>query len=70
MVQGICRTVTNQELREPHKALDIVADIKKKRLEWIGHLARMDHRRVVTKIVHINWREEEWEDLDRDYWRI
>jgi len=29
---------------------DIVADITKKRLEWIGHLVRMDHGRVVTKI--------------------
>jgi hypothetical protein len=24
--------------------------IKKKTLEWVGHLARMDHRRVVEKI--------------------
>jgi hypothetical protein len=24
--------------------------IKKKRLEWVGHLARMDHKRVVEKI--------------------
>jgi hypothetical protein len=30
--------------------LDIIADIKKKRLEWIGHLGRMDHERVVKKI--------------------
>lgn len=37
-----------------YKDLDIVADIKKKRLEWIGHLARMDHRRVVTKIFAFN----------------
>jgi hypothetical protein len=27
--------------------LEIVADIKKKRLEWIGLLVRMDHGRVV-----------------------
>jgi hypothetical protein len=28
-------------LREPYKDLDIVADIKNKRLEWIGHVVRM-----------------------------
>jgi hypothetical protein len=36
--QGIWRIRTNQELRELYKYLDIVADIKKKRLEWIGHV--------------------------------
>jgi len=25
--------------------------IKKKTLEWVGHIARMDHRRVVEKIL-------------------
>jgi hypothetical protein len=28
---------------------DIAADIKKRRLEWIGHAVRMDHGRVVKK---------------------
>jgi hypothetical protein len=38
-------------LREPHKELDTVADIKKKRsLERKGHLARMHLGRVVKKI--------------------
>jgi sigma54-dependent transcription regulator len=32
-----------------YKDLDVVADIKKKRLECIGQLARMDHGRVVKK---------------------
>jgi len=32
---------------ELYKDLDIVADIKNKRLEWIGHLVRMDHGRAV-----------------------
>jgi hypothetical protein len=30
-----------------YKHLDIVADIKKKRLEWTGHVVRMDHGSVV-----------------------
>jgi hypothetical protein len=37
--------------------------IKKKRLKWIGHLVRLDRERVV-KIWRVNWREEEWEDVD------
>jgi hypothetical protein len=27
----------------------MVADIKNKRLEWIGHLVRVDHGRAVKK---------------------
>jgi hypothetical protein len=37
-------------MRELYKDLDIVADIKKKRLKWIGHLVRMDQGRTVQKI--------------------
>jgi hypothetical protein len=37
--QGIWRIRTDQELRELYKDLDIVAGIKKKRLEQIGHVA-------------------------------
>ena len=32
-------------LRELYKGLDITADIKKKRLKWIGHVVRMDQGR-------------------------
>jgi hypothetical protein len=42
VVQGVQRIRTDQELRELSKELDIVADGKKKRLEWTGHVARMD----------------------------
>jgi hypothetical protein len=41
---------TNQELRELYKDLDIVADIKKKRLKWTGHEVRTDQGRTVQKI--------------------
>jgi len=47
--QGIWR-ISDQELREPHKDLDIVAHSKKKRLEWIGHVVGMDQGRTVKKI--------------------
>jgi hypothetical protein len=48
--QAIWIIRTDQELREPHKELDLVADIKMKTLEWIGHVVRMDQGRTVTKI--------------------
>ena len=33
-----------------YKDLDIVADIRKKRLEWTGHVVRIDQGRTVKKI--------------------
>jgi hypothetical protein len=48
--QGIWRKRSNQEFREQYKNLDIVADIKEKRVEWIGHVVRTDQRRTVKKI--------------------
>jgi hypothetical protein len=44
------RIRANQELRELLQDVYIAANIKKERLEWIGHLVRMDHGRVVKKI--------------------
>jgi hypothetical protein len=40
--QGMWRIRCNQELSELYKDLVIGADIKKKRLEWVGHVVRMD----------------------------
>lgn len=37
-------------MREISKDFDIVTDIKKRRLEWIGHPLGMDHENVVKKI--------------------
>jgi hypothetical protein len=37
-------------MRELYKDLDMVADIKEKRLEWIGHLVRTDQGRIVKNI--------------------
>jgi hypothetical protein len=48
--QGIWRIRTNQELGELYKDLDIVAGIKKKRFEWMGHVARMDQARTVKEV--------------------
>jgi len=40
--QGIWRIRIKQELKEVYKDLDTVADTKNKRLEWIGHVAKID----------------------------
>jgi len=48
--QGIWRISTNQELRELYKDVDIAAGFRKKRLEWTGHVARMDLGTTVKKI--------------------
>ena len=48
--QGMWRIKISQELRELRKDLDIVVDIGKKRLEWTGHVVRIDQGRAVQKI--------------------
>jgi len=48
--QGMWRVRTDQELGELCKDLDIVADIKRKRFEWMGHVARTDQGRTVKEI--------------------
>ena len=40
----------DEELRELYRDLDTVAEIKKKWLEWIEHVVRMDQGRAVEKI--------------------
>ena len=47
--QEMWRIRTNQELRELYKYLDIVADIKKETLEWIGLVVRINQGRTVKK---------------------
>ena len=44
------RITCNKELKELYKDLDIVADVKNKRLEWIGHVERMDEVGTVKEI--------------------
>ena len=49
-MQGIRRIRIDQELRKIYKDLGTEVDIKKKRLEWIGHVARMDQGRTVKNV--------------------
>lgn len=48
--QGIWRIRTYQELWKLYKDSHILAEFRKERLAWIGHLIRMGHERVVKKI--------------------
>jgi hypothetical protein len=43
--EGLWRIKTYQELRQLYKDLDIAADIKNERLEWLEHMIRTDRGR-------------------------
>jgi len=57
--QGMWRIRTNRGLRELCQDLDIIADIAKKRLKWMGYVVRMDKGRAVKKYLRVNRREVE-----------
>lgn len=42
-----------QGMQERCTCLDIVPGHKRKILEWIGYLARMDHERLANKVLEI-----------------
>ena len=48
--QEMWRRRIDQEWGELFKHLDVAADIKKKSLEWIGHVVRMGQGRTVKKV--------------------
>jgi len=75
--QEIRKIRTNQEHRELCTNLYIVADIKRKTLEWTGHIVRMDQGRTDKKIFEsklegsrrkgrprLRWLE----DMQKDQW--
>jgi hypothetical protein len=47
---GIWRIRTNKEQMALYQELDIVAEIKKARLRWLGHVERMSDDRVIKKL--------------------
>jgi hypothetical protein len=47
---GIWRIRTNKELMALYQELDIVAEIKKTRLRWLGHIERMREDRVIKEL--------------------
>ncbi|KAJ9597611.1 hypothetical protein L9F63_011517, partial [Diploptera punctata] len=48
--QDIWRIRTNQELKKLYRDLDLVGDIRRKRLECVGHALRMGQERGARKI--------------------
>jgi hypothetical protein len=49
----------------PYRIPYILADVRRKRLEWVRHRFIMDHGRALRKYFRVDWwEEEEWEDLD------
>jgi hypothetical protein len=48
--QGVWRIRTNLELQNMYWSPDIVTEIKVRRLEWLGHVIRMDGARMAKKV--------------------
>ncbi|KAJ4440160.1 hypothetical protein ANN_08298 [Periplaneta americana] len=49
---GHWRIRYNTELKTQYKSPDIVAEIKARRLEWLGHVIRMNDQRIPKKILN------------------
>jgi hypothetical protein len=47
--QGVWRIWTNSELQNVYWSPDIVTEIRVRRLEWLGHIIRMDGARIAKK---------------------
>jgi hypothetical protein len=47
---GIWRIRANKELMTLYQELDIVAETKKAKLRWVGHVERMSEDRVIKKL--------------------
>jgi hypothetical protein len=52
--QGLCRIRSNLELQNVYKSPDIVIEIKIRRLEWLGHIIRMEDTRIPKMILNTN----------------
>jgi hypothetical protein len=49
-VAGYWRSRTNEEVRQLYGELDIVTEIKKGKVRWLGHVKRMSEERVVKRL--------------------
>jgi hypothetical protein len=47
--QGVWRIRTSLELQNVYRSPDIVTEIKVRRLEWLGHIIRMDGARMAKR---------------------
>jgi hypothetical protein len=48
--QRVWRIRTNLELQNVYRSPDIVTEIQVRRLEWLGHIIRMDGARMAKKV--------------------
>ncbi|XP_073998627.1 repressed by TOR isoform X3 [Rhodnius prolixus] len=56
LINGSWKIKSNTELKELFASPDLVAEVRSKRLAWLGHLERMDEDRALKKIFR-NWPE-------------
>jgi hypothetical protein len=52
--KGQWRIRRNMELYQLYKDLDLVTEIRKQRLHWIGHVERMEESRIPIKLINSN----------------
>jgi hypothetical protein len=50
---GIWRSRKNQELNELIRNADIVRFIKSRKMNWVGHVMRMEGRRIPRRILRV-----------------
>jgi hypothetical protein len=57
----------NNELCNLYKGSNIVEDIRIRRLEWAGHIIRMEEERIPKKVLNGNFHStNQWEDQELD----
>jgi hypothetical protein len=44
----------NMELYQLYKDLDLVPEVRKRRLHWTGHVERIEERRIPIRLIHSN----------------
>jgi hypothetical protein len=67
---GCWRIKTNHEIREKFKSPDIIS-VRLRRLEWLGHVMRMNETRVARKMTNQGGGGKGGEgDLDSDGWMM
>jgi hypothetical protein len=55
-VAGNWRRRTSEEVKQLYGELDIVTEIEKGRLRWLGHVERMSEEWVVQRLYQNMWR--------------
>ena len=57
----------NGEIRNLYEDLNIVDDIKIRRLGWEGHIVRMEHEKIAKRFLMGNFIiQDQWENHEQD----